>query len=365
MSPRFFVAVLLPVVALAESSPGRSLAPPIAMSVDNAVAAQLKKQAIVGAAVGIIQKGEIVYLKGYGQADREKDAPVTTRTIFNWASNCKPLAAVTAMQLVGQKLLDLDADVRKYVPEFPDKGQVITVRQILCHQSGIPHYSNGPIVPTKREYGTPHPYLDPVLALDTFNLSPLLFKPGAKESYSSYAYVLLSAVVQRAGHGSFPSQVEERIARPLGMKSWQLDVATNGQPNWAAGYTKDGGGRVIRAEEEANYWKHGAGGFKSDVQDFARWAQALLNHRLLSADSEKLMWTPQATADGNMTSRGLGFVVEEQGGLKVSHGGKQDEATSRLVLYPGAQHGVVVLCNCGFADVGAITTAVYQALDRP
>src|SRR5437763_17217905 len=121
------------------------------------------------------------------------------------------------MQLVDKHLLDLDADVRKYVPEFPDKGEVITVRHLLCHQSGIPHYGHGRIVPTQRSYTTNQPFLDPVHSLDRFNQSPLIFKPGEKTSYSSYAYILLSAAVQRAGKEPFGEQIQKRIARPLAM----------------------------------------------------------------------------------------------------------------------------------------------------
>lgn len=335
-----------------------------ASAIDQSVAAEMKQQGIVGAAVGVVQGGEIVYLQGYGLADREKRVPVTLDTVFNWASNSKPLAGVLAMQLMEKQQLGLDEDVRKYVREFPDKGSVITVRHLLAHQSGIPHYSNGKIVPTKRRYPMAQPFMDPVLALDTFNQSPLIFKPGEKEAYSSYAYILLSAVIQRAGTERFQDQVVKRVAQPLDMKSLQLDVESTGQRNWAVGYIKNDANQVVLAKEEAHFWKHGAGGFKSNVQDFARWAQALINRELVAQETEQLMWTPQSTSAGEKTTRGLGFTVEDQGGLKVSHGGSQPETKTRLVLYPEKKSGVVVLCNCGFAEVGRISTAVYRALNQ-
>ena len=181
----------------AEAQPVASylLTKPQAEAVDEGVQAEMERQKLVGVAVGVIREGEIVYLQGYGLADRELGVKVTQQTVFNWASNSKPLAAVLAMQLVEAKKLDLEADVRQYVPEFPAKGQTITTRHLLCHQSGIPHYSNGLIVPTPGRYRTRLPFLDPLLALDHFRASPLLFKPGEKDSYSSYAYILLSAVV--------------------------------------------------------------------------------------------------------------------------------------------------------------------------
>jgi CubicO group peptidase (beta-lactamase class C family) len=323
----------------------------------------MEKQKLVGLSVGVLRDGRVVYLQGYGLADRENKVRVTPKTVFNWASNSKPLAAVLAMQLVETKLLDLDADVRKYVPEFPRKDSVVTVRHLLCHQSGIPHYANGKVVPTERTSATRLPFLDPVLALDRFNRSPLLFTPGDKVSYSSYAYILLSAVVQRAGKEPFADQVNARIARPLKMASLQLDLETAGQPNWAAGYVRGKDGAFAVAKEDAHYWKHGAGGYKSDVGDFARWAEGLINHKLVSPAAEKAMWTRQPLKGGEATTWGLGFTVDESGGFRVSHNGGQGEVSTRMVLYPRDRHGVVAMSNCsGSVNIGAVTTAVYTAL---
>src|SRR5262245_12060928 len=84
-----------PQFAAAENTLGAAQA----KAVDAAVASEIEKQQLVGVAVGILRGGEIVYLKGYGLADRERRTPVTTETVFNWASNSKPLCAFAAMQL--------------------------------------------------------------------------------------------------------------------------------------------------------------------------------------------------------------------------------------------------------------------------
>lgn len=362
----WLVMAFAPCPAVAQSPLATILRPAGAAAVDEAVRAEMAKQQVVGVAVAVIQNGRVVHFQGYGLADRETKTPVTPDTVINWGSNSKPLAAVAAMQLVQAGALDLDADVRRYVPDFPDKGAVITTRHLLAHQSGIPHYLNGKVVPIERKYSTANPFLDPIHSIDRFAGSPLLYKPGAKTTYSSYAYVLLSAVVQRAGKESFTTQVRDRIAKPLGMKSLQLDVETRGQRDWAVGYVKNGDGKVVPAPEEANYWKHGAGGYKSNVRDFAAWAAGLINRQLVSEATEKQMWAPQKLANGTATTWGLGFTVDDQGGLRVAHGGKQDEAVTRLVIYPKTRDGVVVMCNCGFADAGAFTTAVFAALkDKP
>ncbi len=335
--------------------------PAFAPIVDELVAKEMEKQKIVGISVGIIQNGKIAYLKAYGLAYREKKIPATTDSIFNWASNSKPLAAVLAMQLVEAKMLDLDADIRTYVPEFPDKGEKITTRHLLCHTSGIPHYTNGKIIPTKRDYASDKPFFDPINALDKFNQSPHIFKPGEKMSYSSYAYVLLSAVIQRAGKEPYDSQLRKRIAKPLEMSSLQLDVDFDNQKHWVVGYGQDIDNSINPAREEAHYWKFGAGGYKSNIRDFARWAQALITHKLVSADIEKQMWTPQKTSDGKTITYGLGMTVDLKK-HQISHNGSQGETTTRLVIDPWAGSGIVVMTNCRHANPSAIANAISEVL---
>jgi CubicO group peptidase (beta-lactamase class C family) len=364
---RILMTAVVSVIAVCEArcsaDDATSLPQRQAEAVDAAISSQMESQKLVGVAVGIIRNGRIAYTKGFGLADREQQTPATADTVFNWASNSKPLAAVLAMQLVEQGKLDLDADVRTYVPEFPDKGMLVTSRHLLAHLSGIPHYANGLVLPAP-DGRLPLAKIDgPVPALTWFSASPLLFAPGEKTSYSSYAYVLLSAVIERAGGELFDRQMQSRIAKPLKLESLQLDVTANGQPHWATGYVKRADDSVVPAAEEAHFWKYGAGGYKSNVRDFARWAQALINHELVKQPAEQQMWMAQKLASGEPGEYGLGFVVEQQNGLKVSHNGAQKEVRTRMVLYPQAKSGVVVMSNCDFADAGKLSTAVFSALD--
>lgn len=340
----------------------RNLDPARAARVDQAMLAELEQQQVPGVAIGVIEEGQIVYLKGYGFANVEEKTPMSTATILNWASNSKPIAAVIGWQLVAEGKLDLDADIRLYVPEFPDKSVRLTTRHLLCHQSGIPHYANGKVIPTVRTYDIPDPYADPVLSLDKFNQSPLLFFPGQKTSYSSYAYVLLSAVLQRAGGEDFATQVQRRIAKPLQMESLQLDVPFQNQANWAVSYFRDKAGQRQRTPEEAHYWKLGAGGYKSNVADFAKWAAALINRRVMSAEGEELFWKRQSLADGKVTEWGLGFTVTDTDPPIISHNGSQREVTTRMQLSPRTGTGIVVMCNADFGKSNQFTAAILTAL---
>jgi CubicO group peptidase (beta-lactamase class C family) len=310
----------------------------------------------------VIRDGEIAYCKGYGFADIDSKSIVTERTVFNWASNSKPLIATAALQLVQSRRLTLDSPIRGYLPDLPGHLQPLTTRQLLCHQSGIPHYANGKIVPTGAIV-KPSDELDPVVAIHRFANSPLIFEPGTKIDYSTYAYVLLSAVVQAAGKQPLERQLGERIVKPLGMTSFQLDLPLRDQRDWTKAYhIADGLPRGIN--DYAHYWKHGGGGYKSNVRDFAKFAVALMTQALLDEQATRQMWTPQKLIGGGATRYGLGVVVSgSAAALKISHNGSQDETRTRMVIYPRQRHGIVVMCNTQTADPAKISTAVYSAIN--
>jgi CubicO group peptidase (beta-lactamase class C family) len=324
----------------------------------------MAKQQVVGVAIGIIQNGQIVYLNGYGLADKQQQVPVGPKTLFRWASISKVLTALAAMHLAENQKLDIDADVRTHVPEFPTKNAVITPRQLLCHQSGIPHYTNGKIVRTVAHYEAEHPFQDVVRALDTFKESPLLFKPGEKFSYSTYGYILLSAVVQRAARQEFASHIQQTIAAPLGMTTLRPDYQWEQLKDRAVGYTRKGPS-VVTAPDTDVSWKLGGGGYVSNIEDLARLCKGLIQRRLLSRRTYSSMWQPQQTTSGALTAWGLGFNVERgaaNGRLKVAHNGRQEKASCRMVLYPDEGHGIVVMSNCDYVEPAAFSTAVYAAL---
>jgi CubicO group peptidase (beta-lactamase class C family) len=354
------------------------LSPSEAAAVDAAVQAEMQKDRVVGMAIGIIQNGRIAYLKGYGLADREKNVPVTTTTMFRWASCTKSMAAMAAMQLVEKGQLDLDKNVREYVPEFPLKlapkfpnvPVTITSRYLLEHQSGIPHYHNGRVIGTTTwvPQGL-HPFADPVVALNKFKASPLLFKPGEQYSYSSYGYLLLSAVVQRAGHQKFADQISERISRPLGLTTLQPDYQWIKIDNRAVGYRHPtflfglDSPLIVPSTDTDQSWKWGAGGYISSVTDFTGFVLGVLNTKLVSKTTETQMWTLRQPRTGG-TRYGLGFDVTMKNGMveKVAHSGDQEKTKTRFVIYPGQRSAVVVMTNSEWVEPGKFTTLIYSAL---
>lgn len=337
----------------------------VSATIDQIVEQEMARQGAVGIAVGAVKDGMVIHTKGYGFADRERDIPVTTSTMFRWASISKPLTAVVAAQLALEGKLDLDKDIRQYVPEFPEKDpdHPITTRLLLGHLGGIVHYSNGPVIPTVRRYESKHPYEDVILSLDTFNNSPLVSEPGATFNYSTRGFMLASAVAERAGAAPFHALVQERIAKPLGLTTLQPDYQWEEIPNRAVGYRKLGALIVPSSNTDVS-WKLGGGGFISSITDLTAFAQALTDQKFMTPELRELLWTPQTTSGGRQTSYGLGFTVKtvDDDRLLIRHSGAQEKTRTIMVVFPDDGIAVTVMTNSEYGKPLPIAHLVAEAL---
>lgn len=322
-----------------------------------------QEQHLVGLAVGVVEEGALTRALHLGLADREAGVRVGEETLFRWASISKPLTAVAAMQLVEAGRLDLARDVRELVPEFPEKPWAIDARQLLCHQAGIVHYANGKVVRTQREYDVEHPFACVVTALDHFAESPLLFEPGTRFAYTTHGYMLLGAVVERAGGESFARQVATRIAEPLGLSTLRPDYQWEALQSRAVGYRKLGR-LVVRSSDTDVSWKLAGGGFLSSVGDLAGFAAALCREDLLPRSALDRMWTEQRTQEGEPTGYGLGFSVSRSGKrLRVSHGGAQEKTRTLMQVLPDEGRALVLMTNSEWADLGPVANVLWAELE--
>lgn len=362
VAPVASAALLLCLLCLPASA--AELTAKTAALVDKVMAAEMGKQALVGAALGVILDGELAYLKGYGLADRKAAVPVTRKTLFRWASISKSVTSIAAMQLYEKGLLDLGKDVRTYVPEFPDKKALITPRDLLCHQGGIVHYTNGKLIRTRREYDMENPFESVILALDTFKESPLVNQPGEKFSYTTHGFILLSAAIERAGKEKFASQVRNRIILPLGMTTMQPDYQWKTIPNRAVGYLRKKG-KVIPSTNTDVSWKLAGGGYISNIDDLAIFARALIHGKLVKPETAKLMWTPQKLKSSKPTTYAYGFNVNGMGAeLQVAHNGAQEKTRTRMVIFPRKRFGVVVMSNSEHCNSKKLAAAIVDIFSQ-
>ncbi|MHB1329051.1 MAG: serine hydrolase domain-containing protein, partial [Gemmatimonadales bacterium] len=167
-----------------------------------------------GASVAVIYDGQIVHAKGYGMASLEHGVPNQPHTVFDIASVSKQFGAFAIALLEGDGRLSLDDDVRKYVPELPDFGNVITIRHLVHHTSGLRDWPG-----TLRMGGW---NFEDVMSFEqilrmAYRQTALNFKPNDEHAYSNTGYNVLAEVVQRVSGQTFRQFTEQRIFRPLGM----------------------------------------------------------------------------------------------------------------------------------------------------
>jgi CubicO group peptidase (beta-lactamase class C family) len=294
---------------------------------------------IPGLALAVALDGKIVYSEGFGYADLEERVPVWPTTKFRIGSVSKPLTATALMQLVEAGKVDLDSPVQKYVPSFPDKGAVITVRMVAGHLGGIRHYQGD-------EFHIQRHYANVLEGLKIFENDPLVAPPGTKFSYSSYGYNLLSAVVESAAGEDFLAYMQQRVFAPLGLVHTTADQNTQIVEQRSRFYELPKDGAVENAPYVDNSYKWAGGGFLSTAEDLVHFGSALLQPGFLKQETLRSMFASQKKKSGEQTGYGIGWAVHKSksGKLIYEHSGGSVGGTSQLILYPET-HLVVAMVN--------------------
>src|SRR5215510_12513678 len=187
-----------------------------------------------GCALAVIRDGKIVYKRGYGMADLERNIPITTTSVFDVGSVSKQFTAMSIALLARQGKISLDDDIRKYISEIPSYGSPITIRNLIYHTSGIRDYIPLTALMSQESHYTYAQLID-LLARQ----KGLTFKPGDEHLYSNSGYLLLSLIVRKAGGKSLRDFADENIFKPLGMNNSRfVDDRTLIVKNRALGYSQ-------------------------------------------------------------------------------------------------------------------------------
>lgn len=297
-----------------------------------------------GMAVAVAVNGKLVWAEGFGFADLEQCVPATPLTKFRIGSVSKPLTSVGVAVLAEQKKLDLDAPIQRYVPSFPDKGYVITTRQLLGHLGGIPRD-----VPAENDRANEHPYHSVAESLKWFNNEPLVAPPETKFFYSTYGYVLASAAIEGASGQDFLSFMHNKVFAPLGMTDTLADENDKIVSNRARWYFQTSDGSYRNSPHVDLSYKWAGAGFLSTVEDLARFGVALLEPGFLKAETLETIFASQQTKSGTKTNYGLGWEIhrdeEDKAELRYEHTGGVPGSSALLVIYPKQKVVVAWLLN--------------------
>ena len=179
---------------------------------DSVVAAALATDHAAGMTVAVVRGRDTLVLKGYGFADLEFDVPTPPAAIYEIGSLTKQFTATAILQLAEQGKLSLDDELTKFFPDYPVRGQRITVRRLLDHTSGIASYTDVPGYETLSRRA-----LSPDSVVAFFSSQPLNFAPGAQMSYNNSAYFLLGLIIEKASGLSYADYVQLKLFEPAGM----------------------------------------------------------------------------------------------------------------------------------------------------
>ncbi len=313
----------------------------------DAIFAEFSGNGSPGCALGVERAGEPPLLRAYGMADLDHGVPNRPQTVFEAGSVAKQFTAAAVLLLASDGRLALDDDVRRYVPELPDYGTPVTVRQLIQHTSGLRDW--GTVVAaagwprTTRVHTHDH-------ALDVISRQRALnYAPGAEYSYTNSGYNLLAIIVERVSGQSFAGFSEERIFAPLGMRStrWR-DDHTRVVPGRATAYARrDGEITILMPFENV----HGNGGLLTTVEDLLAWNRNLGSGTVGGRFLIDELHRQGVLNDGRRISYAGGLMVGEHRGVReVAHSGATAGYRAYLTRYPDEGLSVALLCNTGDAN---------------
>lgn len=301
-----------------------------------------------GAAVIAVRDGEIVFRGAYGLANMELQVAMEPRMVFRIASLSKQFTATGILILVDRGKIALDDDIRKHLPDYPTHGEIITIRHLLSHTSGIPDtYANPKWQDVKRDD------LPPEVVIGLFKDDPLEFTPGEGFKYVNSGYFLLGQILEAVSGKSYEQFLSEEIFQPLGMEATETEPVYRIIPWRVSGYNFVEG-EFIRCGFLNMDHIQGPGNLRSTVDDLAKWDAALYTERLLPAATLEMLWTPNTLASGESTNYGFGMGIGElDGHPMIAHRGNINGFDAYGLRLPDLRIYVAVLMNHGNPDVGS------------
>lgn len=299
-----------------------------------------------GCALAVIKDGKIIYKRGYGMADLERDVPLSSKSVFDIASTSKQFVAMCILLLEEAGKLSLNDDIRKYFPTMPDYGDKITIRNLIHHTSGIRDYL---ALMSMAGMNFANDYPEEQMIELIARQKALNFKPGDEYLYSNSGYFLLGEIVRRVSGKSLGDFARENIFKPLGMKNTQFyDDYTRIIKNRAIGYEpKRGGG--FRTELYL-FDLVGDGGVLTTVEDLYLWDQNFYHNKVGKSGQELIekMLVRGKLNNGKELDYAFALRIDTYRGLKtVSHGGGWAGYRSQLMRFPEQKFSVACLANVG------------------
>ena len=327
---------------------------------------RMEHYSVPGVSVAVIDDYQVVWAKGYGVADMETGAPVTTRTLFQAASISKPVAAIAMLKLVEDGRVTLDENINSWLTEWqlPENEiaaqESVTLRRIVTHTAGLtvhgfPGYAvTAPLATTIQVLDGSGPANTDPIRVDT--------TPGSIYRYSGGGYTVMQHLLSEVTGRDFPALLQELVLGPAGMEhsSYLQPLPPEREVHAASGHLRDGS----RVEGEWHiYPEMAAAGLWTTPTDLARLAVEVQksyrgeSNRILSQEMTRQMLSPMEPG-----GHGLGFSLSRpgEGDARFGHGGSNNGFKCQLQAFVEGGRGAAIMTNGDM--VSALAQEVLYAI---
>ena len=309
-----------------------------------------------GCAVGVIQDGRLIGSGGYGMANLDHGIPNGPATVFRSGSVSKQFTAGAIALLALRGDLDLDAPVRRYLPDFPEYPDPPTVRHLVHHTSGVRDYIGLMRLAGNRD----EDFFTNEEVLAAINRQrELNFQPGAEYLYSNAGYFLLGQIVAAVSGQSLREFAETHFFAPLGMTDTHFhDDHNEVVARRATGYSPTDDGFRINV---TTLDMVGDGGVFTTVEDWVAWDRNLESGTVGGAEWVALMHRRGVLNSGDTIPYAFGISRGEHRGLAtIGHGGAWVGYRAGMTRYPETGYAFVALCNSSHIDPMGLIAATAE-----
>jgi CubicO group peptidase (beta-lactamase class C family) len=319
----------------------------IAEKVDSFLVSEVERLSIPGLTVAVVRNDSVIYSGAFGFKNINSKAPLTTNSVFHWASVSKTFVATAIMQLVEQGKINLDEKLVTYVPFFKQRDSTykeITIRQMLNHTSGIGDVDD-------YEWDDAE-YDDAALEkfIRSIRYDKLVFAPGKDWSYSNTAYETLGLVIARVSGMPFETYIRKNILDPLEMNHTSFMYPEIPDSLRVDGHVW-GGKPLVSKVYPYNRMHAPSSTLNSNVIEMSHYAMAHLHRgqykdkRILADSTYNLLWTNSVNIQ-DAPQIGLAWWLKEYDGVKtVSHGGGDTGFRSYFMLIPEKNMAIMLVSN--------------------
>lgn len=346
-----------------------------------------------GLAVFVGQNGKTIVEHGYGVRDLRTKSKIDAHTNFRLASFTKQFTAMAVMLLVRDGKLRYDETLTEVFPDFPDYGKSITIQNLMNHVSGLLDYEDLMEAAEKAKGGvesggssmwSPEKQIQDAEVLDLLKKEKTgKFAPGTGWSYSNSGYVVLGLIVAKVSGRPYGDFLHERIFTPLKMNHTIVyQKGKNEVLNRAFGHSKESDA-FKETDQSSTSATLGDGGIYSNLEDLAKWDDALRNHTLLSEKEIQSALTPVRLTDGSEphwpteqnddnlhpgkpVSYGFGWFLDPyEGHQRMWHTGSTMGFRTVIERFLGDNLTIIILANRTDLDPEKLSLQVADMLLSP